>query len=65
MKYQSFAEMPLLLRVSDLADTLDIGRNAAYNLVNSGAIPCLRIQASIRVPRDAVINFIRNGSRTA
>ena len=35
MVYRSTEDMPLVLNVEDIADTLMIGRNKAYNLVNS------------------------------
>ena len=41
MKYTNFDTMPLVLNVEDVADTLAIGRNKAYALVNTGAIKAL------------------------
>ena len=38
MTYANFETMPLVLSVEDIADTLAIGRNKAYSLVNSGVI---------------------------
>ena len=38
MTYTSFDTMPLVLSVEDIADTLAIGRNKAYSLVNTGII---------------------------
>lgn len=38
MTYHNFEGMPLVLEVADIADTLAIGRNKAYELFNSGAI---------------------------
>lgn len=35
MTYHNFEGMPLVLEVADTADTLAIGRNKAYELVNS------------------------------
>ena len=40
MVYRSTEDMPLVLNVEDIADTLMIGRNKAYNLVNSGSKRC-------------------------
>ena len=65
MKYNDFGSMPLLLHVVDLADTLEIGRNAAYNLANSGQIPIIKIGSKIRVPRDGLIRFIKEGCQSA
>lgn len=58
MKYQNFDEMPLLLEVTDVADTLVIGRNKAYALLKSGEIHALKIGNHYRVPRDSFIAFL-------
>ena len=38
---------------------LGIGRNTAYELVRSGQIRSIRIGRKIRIPRDAVAEFLR------
>ena len=57
-KYYSVEELPLILTVEDLMPVLCIGRNTAYDLVRSGQIKSLRIGHQIRIPRDAVVEFI-------
>lgn len=37
--------------VSDIQDILSIGKNAAYDLVNSGKFKVLKIGKSIRIPK--------------
>ena len=37
---------------------LDIGRNTAYELVRSGKIRSIKVGRQIRVPRDAVVEFL-------
>ena len=64
MVYRSTEDMPLVLYVEDIADTLMIGRNKAYNLVNSGKIKALRIGNHYRIPRDSFIAFLK-GERTS
>ena len=59
MKYSSFDSMPFVLSVFDIADTLHIGRNKAYELVNSGHIKALKVGNQYRVPKDAFISFIK------
>lgn len=58
MCYKNFDDMPLVLDVTDVADTLAIGRNKAYELVNSGAIESIRIGQQYRIPRDAFKAFV-------
>lgn len=57
-KYRSFDELPLTLRVEDLMPILDIGRNTAYELVRSGQIRSIRIGRQLRVPKDAVQEYL-------
>ena len=57
-KYRSFDELPLTLRVEDLMPILDIGRNTAYELVRSGQIRRIRIGRQLRIPKDAVQEYL-------
>ena len=65
MKYFDFDSMPMVLSVDDICDTLAIGRNKGYELINSGRIPAIRIGNHFRIPRDEVIKFIKQGAQTA
>ena len=56
--YHTIEELPLILTVEDLMPVLCIGRNTAYNLVRSGQIRSLRVGHQIRIPREAVVEFI-------
>lgn len=58
MCYKNFADMPLVLDVVDIADTLAIGRNQAYRLVSSGEIEHIKIGVQYRIPREAFKAFI-------
>lgn len=58
-KVTSLERLPLALRVEDLMPILGIGRNTAYELVRSGQIRSIRIGRKIRIPRDAVAEFLR------
>lgn len=58
-KYTSLDELPLSLRVEDLMPILDIGRNTAYALVRSGRIRSIKVNRQIRIPREAVIEFLQ------
>lgn len=57
-KYRSFDELPLILKVDDLMPILGIGRNTAYALVRSGQIRSIRVGRQLRIPRDALIDFL-------
>ena len=58
-EYSSIDELPLVLRVEDLMSILDIGRNTAYALVRSGQIRSVKVGSHLRIPRDAVIEFLQ------
>lgn len=57
-KYRTLDDLPFALRVEDLMPILNIGRNTAYELVRSGQIRSIRIGRQLRIPRDAVVEFL-------
>ena len=57
-KYRSYTELPLVLTVEDLMPVLLIGRNAAYELVRSGAIESFRIGKQIRITKESVKKYL-------
>ena len=58
-KYRDPHDLPMTLRVEDLMPLLGIGRNSAYELIRSGQIRSVRIGRQIRIPRDALLEFLR------
>ena len=58
-KYLDLHDLPMTLRVEDLMPLLGIGRNTAYELIRSGQIRSVRIGRQIRIPRDALLEFLR------
>ena len=58
LQYKSISEMPLTLHVEELMQILHIGRNTAYELVRSGKIRSIKVGRQLRIPRDAVAEFI-------
>ena len=58
-KYRNLHDLPLTLRVEELMPILGIGRNTAYELIRSGQIRSIRIGRQIRIPRDALLEFLR------
>jgi excisionase family DNA binding protein len=47
-----------VLTVTELQEILGIGRNKAYSLLQSGAIPSVRIGKKWRIPKDAVLHYL-------
>lgn len=54
--------LPLVLKVEDLMPILQIGRSTAYTLVRFGQIHSVRVGRSYRIPREAVLNYLRKTS---
>jgi excisionase family DNA binding protein len=50
----------LLLRVTEVADTLSLGRTKSYELIARGVIPSVRIDGAVRVPASALEDFVRS-----
>lgn len=55
----SLQDVPLVLCIEDLMAVLSIGRNTAYELVRSGQIRSIRVGKNIRIPRNAVEEFLK------
>ena len=51
-----------VLTVRDLCSVLQIGRNTAYDLVNSGQLKCIRIKNCIRIPKQYLVEYIQQSS---
>ena len=61
--YRSFDELPLTLRAEDLMPILGIGRNTAYELVRCGKIRSIRIGRQLRIPKDALVEYLSGENR--
>jgi len=50
--------LPLLLKVKDIQDILNISKNSAYELVNSKNFPAIKIGRCLRIPRDSFKEWV-------
>lgn len=50
--------LPLALTVEQAAKALQLGKPRVYELVRSGKLRSLRIGRKIRIPRDALLEFL-------
>lgn len=55
---RSYDQLPLVLSVSQVAQVLNLGRDAAYDLVRSGHIHSVRVGRQYRVPKAAVMEYL-------
>jgi excisionase family DNA binding protein len=49
---------PLLLRGTEVAYLLGIGRTKAYELMASGQLPVVRLGRAVRVPREGLTDWV-------
>jgi excisionase family DNA binding protein len=54
----NLSDLPLLLTVRDVEAQLQLGRTRTYELLRGGEIPVMRLGRALRVPRDALRNWI-------
>lgn len=59
MGYTDYNDLPLVLSVIETGKVLGIGKNSAYELVRCGKIRSVRIGHQIRIPKDALIDFLK------
>ena len=52
-------KLPMTLHVEALIPILGIGRTTAYQLVKSGKISTIKVGQKTRVPREAVLNYMK------
>ena len=57
-KYRSLDDLPVTLRVEELMPILGIGRNTAYELIRCGKIRSIRIGKQLRIPKQALIDYL-------
>lgn len=50
--------VPLLLKVEEVAERLNVGRSTAYHLVLTGEIESITVGRLRRVPADALTDYI-------
>lgn len=61
MEYKNiFKDYPDIINVDDLTHMLGIGKNKAYELINTNAIQSIRIGRKHIIPKFRVIEFLQN-----
>ncbi len=49
---------PVYLRAPEVATLLNISRTQAYRLIENGTLPHIRLGRSVRVPRQALLDYL-------
>lgn len=55
-------DLPAVCGIHELAAYLRVGKNTAYELVNTGQIPAVRVGRQYRIRKEAVLEFL-NGKK--
>jgi excisionase family DNA binding protein len=58
-----FEEYNDLLTVEELCEMLSIGKNSAYKLLASGDLKCFRYNRVWKIPKQGVIDYIKQQSK--
>ena len=62
MEYRYFGyteqTLPATLTVPEVSEFLRIGRNSTYQLIRCGKIRSLKIGRQLRVPRQAILDYL-------
>ena len=58
----NFDNLPLARTVLEAGQVLRVGRSVTYELVRSGQLRSVRIGRSIRIPRDALVEYLQLAS---
>lgn len=53
-----FNSYPDILSVKQLCEILDIGKNTAYRLLQSGAIKSIKIGKVYKIPKKEILKYI-------
>lgn len=51
-----------VLRIKDIMNILEIGRNSAYKLISNGSIKSLRIGRNLRIPKIYLLDYLTTES---
>lgn len=58
----NISNLPLALTVLEAGQVLRVGRSVTYEFVRSGQLRSVRIGRSIRIPRDALVEYLQLAS---
>ena len=59
----NYDNLPTVLNANQLAAALGISRAGAYQLLNTGTFPTLRIGKRLLVPKDKLVEWIEQNTR--
>lgn len=57
------SQYPDIMKIEDLMEYLEIGRNSAYKLIQSKEIRALKIGRIYRIPKNAVDEYMHSSGK--
>ena len=60
-----WGDLPLLLDAAEAAKALSLSRAKVCDLANCGEIPSIRVGRAVRIPRDALLEWIEHRAKPA
>lgn len=58
MNISLFADYPDVLNIEQVRTALNIGKNAAYDLIRNRQLRYFKVGTSIRIPKQCLIDFV-------
>ncbi len=59
----SFNDLPLTLKVEQVAEILQVGRNTAYSLTRQKGFPAVRVgEKRVVIPRDRFLQWLNDNA---
>ena len=53
-------DLPITLRVEEIAEIMRISRSVAYELTKDSGFPAIKVGRRIIIPRDAFLSWLNN-----
>ena len=63
MKYNNINELPLTLKVADIAEIMGLSLSKAYELCHSKNFPCINVGRRMIIPKMALIKWMESPPR--
>lgn len=57
-----FNEYPEIMSITDLRSALHIGRTKAYEMVRTGQIQSIRVGSAVRIPKNSLLDYVKQNS---
>ena len=62
MRNEMFSDYPDIVSVDEVRKMLNIGRNAAYRLLQDGTIKSFKIGSVYKIPKIYIIDYVLQGA---